>query len=70
LTEFPDAGYNERCGTPEREQGIGMKRTLGLSLCVVGLYGLVSGDFPAGILFAAAGVIAANFFRQTRSDPL
>jgi hypothetical protein len=63
-------GPESRDGTPEREKGIRMKRTLGISLCVVGLYGLVSGDFPAGILLVAAGVIAANFFRQTRSDPL
>lgn len=47
-----------------------MKTTLGISFCVVGLYGLLSGGVLPGMLFVGAGLMLANPFRQTGSDPL
>jgi len=46
-----------------------LKPYLGISCGVVGLYGTVSGTILPGLLFIGAGLILANFFRQTRSDP-
>jgi len=46
-----------------------MRQYLGISSLVVGLYGLLSGDFLSGLLFCGAGIPLANFFRQIRSNP-
>ena len=45
-----------------------MKKYLGISFAVVGLFGLISGKLIPGILFCATGFILLNFFKQIRSD--
>lgn len=47
----------------------GLAPYLGISCCVVGLYGLVSGTVLPGLAFAGTGLVLATFFSKTRSDP-
>ena len=41
---------------------------LGIACCVVGLYGLISGNFLPGLLFVGAGTGIAGFSRRAGRD--
>jgi hypothetical protein len=74
LTGFPGSRYNEWLEDPVQTflltRKHEMRTYLGISFCVVGLYGLVAGRVLPGLLFMGAGMILSNFFRHTRSNPL